>query len=86
MRPSSAGSFWIFALSYFAFAGGVAGTAAEYYSRYVFLFPFDMGIIIGNSAILLLGLIARVVAQSVQKMEHRLDAIEASQPRKPDRP
>jgi hypothetical protein len=86
VKPSSGSALWIFALSYFAFAGGIAGTAAEYYSRYIYLFPFDMGIVIGNCALLLLGLIARVVAQSVQRMEQRLDAIEASPTNKPGRP
>jgi len=79
--PAKGNSFWIFAFGYVILAVGVVGWSLDLYSRNVWSYPFDIGLVIGNSALCLLGLTAQIIAQSIQRLEKRLDGIEARKPR-----
>jgi hypothetical protein len=78
--PAKGNSFWIFAFGYVIFALGLVGMGLDFYSRSAWSYPLNMGIVIGNSALCLLGLTAQVIAQSVSKLEKRLDRLAPRQP------
>jgi hypothetical protein len=65
---------------YLILGAGVLSTAADFYSRIELSFPLNMGIAIGNTVFVLLGLVAIAVAQCLQTLEDRLDKIERRKP------
>jgi hypothetical protein len=74
--PAKGSSFWVFAFGYVIFAFGVLSTGIDFHARIYRSFPLDMGIVLGNCALLLLGLTAQVIAQSIRKLERRLERID----------
>ena len=63
-------------LAYAILAGGLVGTAAEFFTRPEMAIPQDMGIVLGNGALVLLGLVASAVATVLRNLDMRLDRIE----------
>jgi hypothetical protein len=61
---------------YIILAAGLSGTALDYIFRYFYSFPQNMGIVLGNSAIVLLGCVTWMAATSIKKLERRLDLLE----------
>jgi hypothetical protein len=57
-------------------AVGVLSSGQDVYGRIRYAFPLDMGIVIGNGAIVIVAGLALVVAGSLQNLEGRLDKLE----------
>ena len=75
MKISKAKSFPILIFGYLILALGVFGTADYYVTNILYSYPQNMGIILGNSAITLLGLVTAAVAKCLKNLEERLDGI-----------
>jgi hypothetical protein len=63
-------------LGYLILATGLLGGAIYYYTRFRYLLPQDMGIVLGNGALVLLGCVTTAVATVLRKLERRLDQID----------
>lgn len=61
---------------YIVFALGIGNTVADFVSRIEFSFPLNIGIVIGNSAIMLIGLVSLIVGRCLKRLEERLDELE----------
>jgi archaellum biogenesis protein FlaJ (TadC family) len=57
---------------------GVVASIADYVSRTQFSFPFNLGIVLGNGAIALIGLVGIALCRHIQKIEDRLSKLENS--------
>lgn len=68
--------FLLSALAYIILAGGVVSTGFDFYNRPEMAIPQDLGIVLGNGALVLLGLVASAVATVLRSLEMRLDRIE----------
>jgi hypothetical protein len=68
--------FWLSALAYVILAGGVVSTGFDFYNRPEMAIPQDMGVVLGNGAFVLLGLVTSAVATVLRNLEMRLDRIE----------
>ena len=73
-----AGSSGVRIFGYVIFCWGALSTAFDFYTVYFRSFPINMGISLGNGAIVLLGLVAIVVAKALKSLENRLQALEAN--------
>ena len=67
-------------VGYVIFAYGVTSTVVDFVARAQFAFPRNMGIIIGNGAITIVGLVAVIIAKCLMKLEERVHNIEQSKP------
>ena len=76
MMPARGGFPWTFVLGYVALAMGGFGMTAYYFARVEYAAPQDMGIVQGNTGLILLGLITLVIAQSIKRLEKRLEELE----------
>jgi hypothetical protein len=63
-------------LAYAILAGGLVGTAAEFFTRPEMAIPQDLGRVLGNGALVLLGLVTSMIASVLKNLEMRLDKIE----------
>jgi hypothetical protein len=63
-------------LAYAILAGGLVGTAAEFFTRSEMAIPQDLGRVLGNGALVLLGLVTSMIAGVLRNLEKRLDEIE----------
>ncbi len=68
--------FALRALAYLILAGGLVGAAADFFNRPEVAIPTDMGVVIGNGALVLLGLVTSAIASVLRNFEKRLDKIE----------
>lgn len=78
--PAKGSSFWVFAFGYVIAGVGLSGFGLDYYSRIAMGYPQNMGIVIGNTALVLLGVTATVIAQCLKRLEQRVDRIEQLKP------
>jgi TRAP-type C4-dicarboxylate transport system permease small subunit len=76
MRISKTGSQWVRLFGFLIFGWGILSTIADFASRMLYSFPLEMGIVLGNGAILLVGLVAITAAKALKNLEERLDRIE----------
>jgi hypothetical protein len=76
MRTAKRTSYPVRLFAYVILAGGVISTAADFFNRPEFSIPTDMGIVIGNGALILLGLATWAIATSLESVEKRLERIE----------
>jgi hypothetical protein len=76
MVPAKGSSFWVSVFGYVSLALGVFGMADYYFARVEYSAPQNMGIVQGNTALMLLGVTAVVIAQSLKSLEKRLGKIE----------
>jgi hypothetical protein len=70
------GSLALRILSYAILGTAVITTVDDLFRRTEILVPRDMGILLGNGNLFLLGLVTSVVATTLHKLEGRLDKIE----------
>jgi hypothetical protein len=63
-------------LAYVILAGGLVLTAADFFTRPEMAIPTDMGVVLGNGALVLLGLVTSMIASVLRNLEKRLDKIE----------
>ncbi len=75
--PAKGNSFWVFAFGYLIFAAGIMNIGFDLHSRDEWLVPRDMGIVVGEAALILMGCLAQIIGRSIQKLEKRLDEIDA---------
>jgi hypothetical protein len=75
--PVKGSSFWVFAFGYLILAGGIISIGFDIHQRVEWMVPTDMGVVVGEGTLILLGLIAQTIGQSLRKIEARLDQIEA---------
>ena len=78
MKFPKESSFALRVFGYIILALGLGGTANDHITRYFYSFPQNMGIVLGNGAICLLGLVTISVATSIKKLERRLDLLESN--------
>lgn len=71
--PARGSSFWVFAFGYLILAGGIISVGFDLYHRVQWEVPTDMGVVVGEAALILLGLIAQTIGQSLRRLEIRLD-------------
>jgi len=76
MVAAKGSSLWVFIFGYVILALGGFGTVDYYFMRVEYSAPQNMGIVQGNTALMLLGVIALVIAQSLKSLEKRLDKLE----------
>ncbi len=70
---------WKLALCGYIILGlGISGFASDYFTRLQYSLSGDMGIVLGDGAITLLGIITVTIAKCLKNLEQRLDRIEAS--------
>ena len=73
-------NIWTINLLGYLFMGcGIAGTVADYVSRYQFSIPVDMGTVLANLAIAAAGLLATMTVKSLKELDRRLQRIEDTQ-------
>jgi hypothetical protein len=65
-------------LGYLVLAAGLGGMAIDYIARLQYSAPQNMGIVLGNSALALVGCVTWALATALQKVERRLDELEQS--------
>lgn len=58
------------------FGLGVFGMIADYVSRYAYHFPLNLGIVLGNGATIIVGLVGDMLSEHIIKLEQRLDKLE----------
>ena len=75
--PAKSSSFWVFVFGYLILAAGVMNVGFDLYGRVEWYVPTDMGTVVGEAALILVGLISQTIGQSIRKIEKRLDEIEA---------
>jgi hypothetical protein len=75
--PTKGSSFWVFAFGYLILAVGIVSIGFDLHRRVEWWVPQDMGMVLSEGALILLGLIAQTIGQTIRKLEKRLDAIEA---------
>ena len=75
--PAKGSSFWVFAFGYLILVAGVINVGFDIYGRVEWSVPTNMCTVVGEGALILMGLIAQTIGQSIQKLEKRLDEIEA---------
>jgi len=61
------------------FALGVLEIIHDFVRVSYFSFPFNLGIVLGNIAIVLVGLVASMSANEFKKLEERLERLQARQ-------
>jgi hypothetical protein len=66
----------VFAFGYLVFAAGIVNIGFDLYGRVEWSVPQDMGIVVGEAALLLVGCLAQIIGQSIRKLEKRLDEID----------
>ncbi|MEA2987089.1 MAG: hypothetical protein QOD94_3343 [Alphaproteobacteria bacterium] len=66
-------------IGYVVLAGGITSTAQDIVSRIMFSAPLNMGIVIGNGALLLLALVTLLAAKYFKILEDRLSKLEGPQ-------
>ena len=71
-------------LGYLIFACGASGFVIDYVTRIRYSLPQNMGIVLGNGALTLLGLITYVAAKHLQNLDKRLSRIEDALSRETD--
>jgi hypothetical protein len=76
MRIVMPNSFPVRVFAYVILAGGILSTAADFFTRPEFAVPTNMGVVIGNTALVLLGLVASSVGSVLKSLETRLDKLE----------
>jgi hypothetical protein len=74
------GWFGVKIFGYLIFLWGALSTIVNVAAVKFYSFPFEMGISLGNGAIMLLGLVTIAVANCIKTLEARLQAIEARVP------
>lgn len=57
---------------------GALGFLEYFITNYLYLLPQNMGIVLGNGAIVLLGLVTLAIAKCLDHLEGRLDKIEGA--------
>jgi hypothetical protein len=65
-------------LGYVILIGGVSSSIPYVAARVFYSQPPDMGILLGNCAIVLTGLVATSVATCLRKIERRMDSMESA--------
>jgi hypothetical protein len=75
--PAKGSSFWVFAFGYLILAPVIMNVGFDLHRREEWWLPQDMGTVVGEVALILLGLIAQTIGQSIRKLEKRLDEIDA---------
>ena len=75
--PAKGSSFWVFAFGYLILAAGILSVGFDLHRRVQWVVPTDMGVVVGEAALILLGLIAQTFGQSLRRLEARLDEFEA---------
>lgn len=75
--PAKGSSFWVFFFGYVILAGGIFNVGFDLHHRIYWSVPTDMGIVIGETGLILTGLIAQTIGQCLRRLETRLDEIEA---------
>ena len=70
--PAKGTSFWVFAFGYTILVSGLLWTGFDYYGRWAWSYPQNMGIVLGDGAIVLLGLSLTVVAEAIRRLEKHL--------------
>ncbi len=76
MSTRGPNSFPVRVFAYIILVGGVISTAFDVYNRPEVAMPADLGIVIGNAALILLGLVTSAIASVLKNLETRLDRIE----------
>ena len=76
MRMAKITSRGVRLFGYMIFGWGILSTATDVVSRFQFFFPQNMGIVLANGAILMIGLVAITVATALRGLGERLDKIE----------
>jgi hypothetical protein len=62
---------------YFVFVIGLVGTVADFINRAAFNYPLNLGIVLGNGAVVIIFLFALMISKCLLKIESRLDLIES---------
>ena len=75
--PAKENSFWVFAFGYLIFAAGIMNIGFDLHNRVEWSIPRDMGTVVGESALILMGCLAQIIGQSIRKLEKRLNEIDA---------
>jgi hypothetical protein len=76
MRIVMPNSFPVRVFAYVILAGGILSTAADFFTRPEFAVPTNMGVVLGNGALVLLGLVAWAIACVLKSLETQLDRLE----------
>ncbi len=76
--PAKGSSFWVFAFGYLILMTGVISVGFDLYGRVEWAAPNDMGVVVGEAALILLGLIAQTIGQCLRRLEMRLDEFKAN--------
>jgi hypothetical protein len=76
MPGSYHGSRRVLIAGYALFVFGALSTIVDHLAWLQFSFPRNLGVIIGNGAVMLLGLLAIIIADSLKRLEGRLNRLE----------
>jgi hypothetical protein len=76
--PAKGGSRWVFFFGYLSLFAGVVDIGFDVYTRTVWSIPHDMGTVIGETALILLGLTASTIGDSLRRLEQRLDRMDSA--------
>jgi len=71
--PAKGSSFWVFVFGYLMLAAGITSAGWDIYGRVELLMPREMGTVIGECALILTGLLAIIIGQSLQRIEKQLE-------------
>ena len=81
MRLPKSSDFPIRLFGYVILAFGVSSMAVYYIGEFLYSLPRNMGIVLGNGALTLLGCVTLAVADSLKKFERRLEQLERTKDR-----
>lgn len=71
-KTTSGHGFRVIVIGYLLFMSGAAGMIADFVARSHFGYPFNLGIVLGNGAITLLGLVTVIVGQCLRALEREI--------------
>ncbi len=75
--PAKGSSVWIAILGYLILAAGIVNVGFDIHHRAEWAVPTDMGLVVGELALIMFGVVTLSIAQCLRQMEKRLDQIEA---------
>jgi hypothetical protein len=76
MRAPKFGARWLTIWGLIVVGMGLLDTAQDYYLRLVLSYPLNMGIIVGNTAIVVIGATTLIIAGCLGNLEKRVDKID----------
>lgn len=78
MKFLTEGSISLQVFGYVISAFGLSGWALDYLSRYLYSYPQNMGIVLGNGTIVLLGCVTLTAARCIKNLQRRVDLLESN--------